>query len=128
MYAVNDSPFAQNEQYTLINDRFDAFCGAILAANINKICFCQRLLVKVDEMTGEWPCRSCCDTQTDSAFYACLLDEQYCVYRKVSGDNFLVCAACYHLDDGPEAKEYEEPSEEKTFLFRKTAVILNVIS
>ena len=108
---MKDSPFAQNEQYALIKDRFDTFYGAILVTNINKVCFCQAPLVKVDYMTGEWPCRSCCDTQT------------------VSGEYFFVCVECYHLlDDGAEAKEDEDPSEEKTFLLRKTAVILNVIS
>ena len=169
------SPFAQNEQYALIKDRFDALCGEILATNINKVCFCQRLLMKRDGATKNWTCHSCWDTQTDSVFYAChsssmkliftsqstaptelrlqlelsstplvvkrtkpqttftqhtcCLADERCVYRNVSGAIFFVCAACYHLDDGAESTEDEDLlSEEKTFLCRKTAAVLNVIS
>eukprot|EP01083_Nonionella_stella_P310306 1102001_1 len=61
--------------------------------NINQICLCGQ---KVIEYPYGWDqCYSCCKAmeKEEKGYYLCNATE--CTYRQMTGDDFMVCSACY---------------------------------
>eukprot|EP01083_Nonionella_stella_P280973 956039_1 len=87
--------------------------------NINQMCLCGQ---KVIEYPYGWDqCYSCCKVmeKEEKGYYGCTATE--CTYRQMTGDDFMVCSACY-------GTVYSSSIDAKrSFLFCKVASLIEQI-
>ena len=95
-----------------------------LSTPMSNLCYCKTPLVRIEEIPG-WTdrCYNCCLIKPDNDQYLYVCQNEQCLYKRMSGDEFWVCQSCY--DDGNPSKD---PPDGITFALNKLSHSISTIS
>ena len=102
--------------------------SAINFKYFNMHCYCQALLVEIEQDIGEWTCQSCLRNFDVDELYICV--EENCTFLNMTNNTYRVCFDCaWALQPiPPDDHKSDDDATETSFLFKRLSSTLSRIS